>query len=320
MYMLLESIEIGGAEVGRTNDDSMLFYNIFVRVATLGFIIWLLVEHASKYRVSPSEDQILILGLLFSLPVCAALIVLHIFQRGKGRVAAIQGLVGLCFYMIAFFVRFFLNEAMSPQYVGNGEGGVVSVYESYFILLLISCGMAIVVVACGDWNRFAVLWKVSAGVSVVIGILLPGMLESHKFLWAEWNSVGQSAESSEGVRLSISLIEFAIEFSVAYVVMYVIFSMILSISAAQMDKAILLKDEYLIADPKSCVAGEDEVEVADSMESRAGLQSYVVDKGAVGGGGMLKGPVSCVGAQRPTRSRFRVRDLFLLGLLLVCGR
>ena len=189
----------------------VLFDLFFVGFA-VGGIVLLLCTHNKLYKAPLSYDQIVILSFLFVIPLVSAVCGCFAFREGKRYIFLLQVFCCAMFYCSAF-----INLAKAPAFVGSDRSGVVSDYEAYFILYLITFGMVFLNYACGRLGMIEVLWKVVGGISIVIGILLPGMLETHKLLWAKWNDVAQSLDVSySGLRSDISLSEMSIEFSVAF--------------------------------------------------------------------------------------------------------
>lgn len=201
----------------------VLFDLFFVGFA-VGGIVLLLCTHNKLYKAPISYDQIVILSFLFVIPLVSAVRGCFAFREGKRYIFLLQVFCCAMFYCSAFIVRAFINLAKAPAFVGSDRSGVVSDYEAYFILYLITFGMVFLNYACGRLGMIEVLWKVVGGISIVIGILLPGMLETHKLLWAKWNDVAQSMDVSySGLRSDISFSEMSIEFSVAFAVVCLLY-------------------------------------------------------------------------------------------------
>lgn len=194
-----------------------VLFDLFFAGFAAGGIFLLLRMHCILYKVPLSGDQIVILLFLSVLPMLSAVYGWFSFQEGKRYIFALQVFCCAVFYWSAFIVRAFIELAKSPAFVGGDRSGVVSDYEAYFILYLITFGMVFLNYACGRLDMIEMLWKVVGGISIVIGILLPGMLETHKLLWAKWNDVAQSMDVSySGLRSDISFSEISIEFSAAF--------------------------------------------------------------------------------------------------------
>lgn len=187
-------------------------------------VVLLLTMHSKLYKATLSFDQIVILIFLFVIPLVSAVCGCFAFRKGRRYIFLLQVFCCAIFYWSAFFVRAFINLAKAPAFVGSDRSGVVSDYEAYFILYLITFGMVFLNYACGRLGMIEVLWKVVGGISMVIGILLPGMLETHNLLWAKWNDVAQSMDVSySGLRSDISFSEMSIEFSVAFAVVCLLY-------------------------------------------------------------------------------------------------
>ena len=196
---------------------------IFMGLAAFGiFLLWCM--HNERYKVSLSNDQIVILLFVSVIPMLSAVWGWFSFRGGRRYIFMLQAFCCAVFYLSAFIVRAFINLAKTPGFVGSDKSGVVSDYETYFILYLITFGMVFLNYTCGRLDMIEMLWKVVGGISIVIGILLPGMLETHKLLWAKWNDVAQSMDVSySGLRSDISFSEMSIEFSVAFAVVCLLY-------------------------------------------------------------------------------------------------
>lgn len=196
----------------------MLFDFILVGLTAAGIYL-LLYMHNKVYKAPLSNDQIAILLFLFVIPTLSAVCGCFSFREGKRYIFMLQVFSCAVFCWSAFFVRAFISLAKTPVFVGSDRSGVESGYEAYFILYLITFGMVFLNYACGRLDMIEMLWKVVGGISIVIGLLLPGMLETHKLLWAKWNDACQSsAVSYGGLRSAISFSEISIEFSAAFAV------------------------------------------------------------------------------------------------------
>lgn len=213
-------------------------------------IVLLLNMHSNLYKATLSFDQIVILTFLFVIPLVSAVCGCFAFREGRRYIFLLQVFCCVVFYWSAFIVRAFINLAKAPAFVGSDRSGVVSDYEAYFILYLITFGMVFLNYACGRLGMVEVLWKVVGGISIVIGILLPGMLETHKLLWAKWNDVAQSLDVSyDGLRSDISFSEMSIEFSVAFAVVCLLYLFFAPAVIAQGAEHVRLKeDSFLFGD------------------------------------------------------------------------
>lgn len=195
----------------------IVLFDLTFMFLTVGAIVKLLNLHSESYKATLSFGQLVILSLLFVTPLLFAVWGCFAFQEGRRYIFALQVFCCAAFYCAACIVRLFIDMAKTPAFVGSDRSGVVSGYEGYFILYLIIFGLVFLNYAFGRLGMIEVLWKVVGGISIVIGILLPGMLETHKLLWAKWNDVAQSLDVSySGLRSDISFSEMSIEFSVAF--------------------------------------------------------------------------------------------------------
>lgn len=220
-----------------------ILFDLVIMCLIVGVIVLLLNGHSNLYKVALSYDQIVILLFLFVVSLLSAVCGWRAFQEGKRYIIPLQLFCCLVFFCSAFIVRIFISLARSPAFVGSDRGGVVSDYEAYFILYLIAFGMVFLNYACGRLDMIEMLWKVVGGVSIVIGILLPGMLETHKLLWAKWNDASRSLDASyDWLRSDISFNEISIEFSVAFAVVCLLYLFFAPAVIAQSPRRIRLKE------------------------------------------------------------------------------
>ena len=155
----------------------------------------------------------------------------------------------------------------------------------------------------------------------MIGILLPSVLESHKVHWAEWKRLGRSyAERYEDLRFAISLGEIALGLSAAFVVVCIVSFVLVPKFADLSSSAVVIKKNSLWYDGCSLEFGGCENSVQNSVVHPGKDMSPIVKLGNVDTAGTFDEVTSSGGSSRSERSRFRARDLFVLGLLLVCGR
>ena len=221
----------------------VLFDLVFMFLAVGAFVL-LLNMHSESYKVTLSFGQIVILTLLFLTPLVFAVCGCFAFQEGRRYIFALQVFCCAGFYCAAWIVHVFIDVVKTPAFVGSDRSVVVSGYEGYFILYLITFGMVFLNYACGRMGMIEVLWKVVGGISIMIGILLPGMLETHKLLWAKWNDVAQSlGVSYSGLRSDISLSEMSIEFSAAFAVVCLLYLFFAPAVIARSSGRVLLKRE-----------------------------------------------------------------------------
>ncbi|MBS6325176.1 MAG: hypothetical protein KH413_05010 [Actinomyces sp.] len=221
----------------------IVLFDLFFVGFAVGGIVLLLCMHNKLYKAPLSYDQIVILLFLSVIPMLSAVCGCFAFQEGKRYIFALQVFCCAVFYWSAFIVRAFINLAKDPAFVGSDRSGVVSDYEAYFILYLITFGMVFLNYACGRLGMIEVLWKIVGGISIVMGMLLPGMLETHKLLWAKWNDVAQSMDVSYSeLRSDISLSEISIEFSVAFAVVCLLYLFFAPAVIAQSAGRVRLKE------------------------------------------------------------------------------
>lgn len=215
----MKSQNVKRASLKSRGDDliwCVLWDLLFVGFAA-GGIVSLLCAHNKLYKAPPSSDQIVILLFLSVIPILSAVFGCFAYREGRRYIFALQVFCCAVFYCSASIVCSFLYLAKAPAFIGSDRSGVVSDYEAYLILYLIAFGMVFLNYACGRLGMIKVLWKVVGGISIAITILLPGMFETHKLLWAKWNDVARSFDVSySGLRSGISFNEMSIEFSAAF--------------------------------------------------------------------------------------------------------
>lgn len=290
----------------------------------VGVLVGLMMWHRSLYGLSLSVYQMIGPLSLLIIPVVFSILGLCAFEKGRRYVILMQAFFYCLFCGIAFEVTSILAVVNSPQYVDGGigqSGGIISSYEAHLVLLLISFGMGILVYACGDLKIYRSIWKALAGICGVIGILLPSVLESHKVHWAEWKRLGRSyAERYEDLRFAISLGEIALGLSAAFVVVCIVSFVLVSKFADLSSNAVVIKKNSLWYDGWSLEFGGCENSVQNSVVHPGKDMSPIVKLGNVDTAGTFDEVPSSGGSSRSERSRFRARDLFVLGVVLVCGR
>lgn len=93
-------------------------------------------------------------------------------------------LIESVFILSCIMVYDFLPSGASAFYVGGDVTGLFSSTETYFLIVLAWFGLIVNMALIGDeytaeWGR-----KFVGGLLIVIGILLPGFIESYGLLWA----------------------------------------------------------------------------------------------------------------------------------------
>lgn len=234
----------------KSRGDKLIWFvllDLVFMLTAASLIVGLSNVHSDRYEATLSFDQIVILLFLFVVPLLSAVCGWRAFQEGKRYIILLQVFCCAVFFGSALIVRLFISLAKSPAFVGDDRSGVVSDYEAYFILYLITFGMVFLNYACGRLGMIEVLWKVVGGISIVIGILLPGMLETHKLLWAQWNDVSRSLDASyAGLRSDISFNEISIEFSVAFAVVCLLYLFFAPAVIAQSSGRVRLKEDSFV--------------------------------------------------------------------------
>lgn len=93
-------------------------------------------------------------------------------------------LIASIFLLACIFVHDVIPAGASAFYVGGDVTGLFSNTETYFLVVLAWFGLMVNMALMGDehtgeWGR-----KIVGGLLVLIGILLPGFIESYGLLWA----------------------------------------------------------------------------------------------------------------------------------------
>lgn len=284
----------------------------------------LIVLHQGRYGLSLSVDQVVGPIYLLVVPFVSSIFGVCSFCKGRRYVISMQVAYYFLFWLSAFVIASIAMLMKTPKYV-DGEvsqvGGIISSYEAHLVVLLVSFGAGMLVYACGDIAIYRSIWKALAGVCVVIGILLPSVLESHKVHWAEWERLGRSyAERYEDLRFAISLGEIALVVSAAFVVVCIVSFILVPKFADLSSDKVEVKKNSLWHDGGSLEFGGCENSAQKSVFHPGKDTSPIVKLGSVEGARTFDEVPSSDGLSRSERSGFRARDLFVLGLLLVCGR
>lgn len=138
-----------------------------------------------------------------------------------------QGRRRLCVTMQLLLFAIFLAIFRSVFDVLGGEGlafsigvsasGVVSVYEAFFIWALFVVGEGFQIALISNEARRPEMNMLHGGVLIIVGILLPKMLDSYSLLRAHC----YEAQCGNGELGSVMLFEMAISYAAALAVMFV---------------------------------------------------------------------------------------------------
>lgn len=93
-------------------------------------------------------------------------------------------LIESVFILSCIMVYDFLPSGASAFYVGGDVTGLFSSAETYFLFVLAWFGLMVNMALIGDGYTAELGRKFVGGLLIVIGILLPGFIESYGLLWA----------------------------------------------------------------------------------------------------------------------------------------
>ena len=139
-------------------------------------------------------------------------------RRGRRRLCVTMQLLVFTIFLVIFRIVFDVLGGESLAFaIGVSASGVVSVYEVFFIwaLFVVGAGLQIAFISNEAWHPEVNV--LHGGVLVIVGILLPKMLDSHSLLRAHC----YEAQCGEDELGSIMLFEMAIAYAAALAVMFV---------------------------------------------------------------------------------------------------
>lgn len=145
---------------------------------------------------------------------------LGIFHSGgnERRVLKLLQLFQFAVFVFVFCAVFdIVSDATVSFYIGSSDGGVVSGYEALFIWSLFHVGAVFLLVLISQDQRQAERNAVVGGVLIIMGILMPKVLESYSLLQAHCYSYPCSSEESSWSILFEMAIAYAASLSMMFV-------------------------------------------------------------------------------------------------------
>lgn len=139
-------------------------------------------------------------------------------RQGKRRLCVTMQLLAFAILVTIFRSVFDVlgGEGLAFS-IGTPTSGVVSVYEVFFMWALFLVGVGIQITLISNEARRAEMNMLHGGVLVIVGILLPKMLDSYSLLRAHCYEV----QCGNGELGSIVLFEMAVSYAAALAVMFV---------------------------------------------------------------------------------------------------
>lgn len=139
-------------------------------------------------------------------------------RQGRPRLCVTMQLLIFSIFLAIFHSVFNALGGESLSFsIGVSASGVVSVYEVFFMWALFLVGAGIQITLISNEARRAEMNMLHGGVLVIVGILLPKMLDSYSLLRAHCYEV----QCGEGELGSIVLFEMAVSYAAALAVMFV---------------------------------------------------------------------------------------------------
>ena len=138
-------------------------------------------------------------------------------RQGKRRLCVTMQLLAFAILVTIFRSVFDVlgGEGLAFS-IGTPTSGVVSVYEVFFMWALFLVGVGIQITLISNEARRAEMNMLHGGVLVIVGILLPKMLDSYSLLRAHCYEV----QCGNGELGSIVLFEMAVSYAAALAVMW----------------------------------------------------------------------------------------------------
>ena len=151
------------------------------------------------------------------LIMLAPLGILH-SDGNERRVLILLQLFQFAVFVFVFCAVFdIVSDATVSFYIGSPDGGVVSGYEALFIWSLFHVGAGLLLVFISQDQRQAERNAVVGGVLIIMGILMPKVLESYSLLQAHCYSDRCSPEVSSWSILFEMAIAYAASLSMMFV-------------------------------------------------------------------------------------------------------
>lgn len=139
-------------------------------------------------------------------------------RQGRPRLCITMQLLIFSIFLAIFHSVFNTLGGESLSFsIGVSASGVVSVYEVFFMWALFLMGAGIQITLISNEARRAEMNMLHGGVLVIVGIMLPKMLDSYSLLRAHCYEV----RCGEGELGSIVLFEMAVSYAAALAVMFV---------------------------------------------------------------------------------------------------
>lgn len=192
----------------------------FLLLGVSAYFVWMTLADISL-RVD--EAYVAPLWIMYGLPLyfLCALTGLGVmkFWRQSGLLLTMRLLIITVYLAVFLFVFDFLGDVRWAFYVGEGEPqlGLVSTYEVAFIHVLFMVGSLFQWIMIKFEARRAEMNTVVGGVLIIMGILMPKVLESYSMLQAYCNSGRCSPEVSSWTILFGMAIAYAASLSMMFV-------------------------------------------------------------------------------------------------------
>lgn len=139
-------------------------------------------------------------------------------RRGRRRLCVTMQLLVFTIFLVIYRIVFDVLGGESLAFsIGASTLGLVSVYEAFFIWALFVVGAGLQITFISNEARRPEMNMLHGGVLIIVGILLPKMLDSYSLLRAHCYEV----QCGEGELGSIVLFEMAVSYAAALAVMFV---------------------------------------------------------------------------------------------------
>lgn len=168
-------------------------------------------------------DDVSVAALLMYVSTIVILVLLAPLGRlhsdgNERRVLKLLQLFQFAVFVFVFCAVFdIVSDTTVSFYIGSSDGGVVSGYEALFIWSLFHVGAGFLLVLISQDQRQAERNAVVGGVLIIMGILMPKVLESYSLLQAHCYSDRCSSEESSWSILFEMAIAYAASLSMMFV-------------------------------------------------------------------------------------------------------
>lgn len=216
-------VRMGKQILGRPRQRPVaVAYGVFwsILLCLIAWVVWMTHINISGRLLEQNAEMLSkMYYALFGFPGVIAFICTW-WKRDRWRAALTMRLILILVMVVVFFAAFTPFDQSMASYLGADvpEPGLVSAYEVLFIYILFVVGASFQCWLIASETRQKELTSVVGGVLVIMGILMPKLLESYSILVAYCSTGGCASDDRDG----IALFEMAISCAAALAAMFVV--------------------------------------------------------------------------------------------------